>query len=381
MNTTQNQRLLLLDFLRGFALFGILVSNIPILSAPIYIDSTFQDLAAKCVKALYMFFVTGKFFVLFSFVFGYGFAILLQSIEAKGKDPKRIYLRRLFGLFILGLLHAFFLFEGDILVSYSLLGLMLYYLKDKDHVWKRYILCFWILSFIAYFALGLVSYYGFSDGKELANKLTQDSIVNHLGSLKQNFEQQIIDYGIAFPFILLFNVPTAAMMFLIGLWAGKLQIFADPQKIWEYGKGKKRYLFLVGTITNFGYTLSQFYPDHFFLGVLPSSLLAFGGISYALLYVYGIIYFLFIKKWESSALVRYVSQAGSMSLTNYLSQSLICTFIFDGWGLGYFSYLHPGIVLLLTVPIYGLNLVFSAFWKSRFELGPMEWLLRKWTYA
>lgn len=381
MSTTQNHRLLLLDFLRGFALFGILVSNIPIMSAPIYVDSQFQDLAAKFVKALYMFLVTGKFFVLFSFVFGYGFAILLQSIETKGKDPKRIYLRRLFGLFILGLLHALFLFEGDILVSYSLLGVMLYFLKDKSDLWKRYIIGFWILSFFAYLVLGIVSFYGFSDGKELANKLTEESILNHLGTLQQNFQQQLIDYGLAFPFILLFNVPTAAMMFLVGLWAGKNQIFADPLRIWNFGKGKKRYLFLIGTITNMGYTVSQFYPDHFLLGVLPSSLLAFGGISFALLYVYGIIYLLFIRKWETNFFVSFVSKAGSMSLTNYLSQSLICTFIFDGWGLGYFSLLHPGIVLLLTIPIYGFNLIFSTVWKSKFELGPMEWLLRKWTYA
>ncbi len=381
MSNTQNHRLLLLDFLRGFALFGILISNIPILSAPVYTDSQFQDLAAKFVKALYMFLVTGKFFVLFSFVFGYGFAILLQSIETKGKDPKRIYLRRLFGLFILGLLHALFLFEGDILVSYSILGVMLYFLKDKSHLWKRYIIGFWILSFLTYLALGYVSYFSFSDGKELANKLTQESIINHLGSLQQNFEQQLIDYGLAFPFILLFNVPTAAMMFLVGLWAGKNQIFADPLRIWNFGKGKKRYLFLIGVVANFGYTVSQFYPDHFFLGVLPSSLLAFGGVSFALLYVYGIINLLFIQKWESNYFVSSVAKAGSMSLTNYLSQSLICTFIFDGWGLGYFSLLHPGIVLLLTIPIYGFNLIFSTLWKSKFDLGPMEWLLRKWTYA
>ncbi len=192
--------------------------------------------------------------------------------QKEKKDPKRIYLRRLFGLFILGLLHALFLFEGDILVSYSLLGVMLYFLKDKSHLWKRYIIGFWILSFFAYLVLGIVSFYGFSDGKELANKLTEESILNHLGTLQQNFQQQLIDYGLAFPFILLFNVPTAAMMFLVGLWAGKNQIFADPLRIWNFGKGKKRYLFLIGTITNMGYTVSQFYPDHFLLGVLPSSL-------------------------------------------------------------------------------------------------------------
>lgn len=381
MKIENTNRLLLLDCLRGFALLGILISNIPIFSFPIYSDGIFQDGLAKFVKGFYHFFVTGKFFVLFSFVFGYGFSILLENIEAKGGNSTRIYFRRLLGLFVLGIIHAVFLFEGDILVSYSILGVFLYFVKDMESKWKKMILVTWILSLFAYGTIGIATYLSVSTSQEVMDTLSKEAITNHLGDFGQNVTQQLSDLVYVYPFILLFNVPTAAMMFVVGLWAGKRKVFATPEKIWNYFSGKKRYLILGGVLSNGLYVVSNLFPDHIWLGILPSFFLAFGGISFALLYVLALVYLISIRDFGESFLVKGVSRAGSMSLTNYLLQSILCSFLFDGWGLGWYATLHPGIVLCLTLPIYGVNVIFSSLWKQYFPQGPMEWLLRKWTYA
>ncbi len=374
-------RLPLLDFLRGFALLGILISNIPIFSAPFYSESAFVDLSANITKGIYTFLVTGKFFVLFSFVFGYGFSILLKSTEKKGGNIRRIYHRRLLGLLVIGMIHAVFLFEGDILVTYSILGVFLYLIRDSESSWKKWIFGFWFLSLVCYTLIGFAAYYGFSEKGELAKKLTDQAIINHLGSFSMNTNQQLIDLQFSYPFILLFNFPTAAFLFIIGLWAGKKEILSSPERIWNLFQGKKRYLFIIGLISNAGYVISTFHVNSFYLGVLPSGLLAFGGISFGILYLLLIIRYIFLTDLQNTAMVRWISNAGSISLSNYILQSILCSFIFDGWGLGYYSALHPLSVLLLTIPIYFINLSFSTLIKKYNLPGPLEWILRTWTYS
>jgi uncharacterized protein len=141
------------------------------------------------------FFFTGKFFILFSFVFGYGFTILLYSSAQKGYEAKRVFYRRLIGLFTLGIIHAHFLFSGDILVSYSILGFILYQMKDLSD--KTLIKCmgfFWILSILCYGIIGFLSYLpGESYGLDYES-LTKESIANHFGTFYELTLQKIKEY-------------------------------------------------------------------------------------------------------------------------------------------------------------------------------------------
>lgn len=370
----------LLDFLRGFSLFGILAVNLPMLAEPQYGISSFHSISSEIVRGLVSFFFTGKFFILFSFVFGYGFSILIQGLEKKNMEVKKLFYRRLLGLGFLGILHGIFFFEGDILFSYAILGFFLFSLKNQsEEKWKKYIISLWILSFFCYGLLGYLEYYLRIENNANLHEMHRVAVEGKLGSFWDGASQRVKDLGFAFIFIIVpYNWPSAFLMFLVGIYSAKRKILSEPKKIWDYAKGKKRYILLFAIISNLGYSYSHFNVNpfaSFFLG----SLLCISGVSLSFLYVLVIIRFFFLNPKEG-LIIQMVSNAGTMSLSNYLLQSILAGFIFYGWGLGFFTQLSPEQVGLVTILIYLFNLIFSMIWKKFFSLGPFEWLLRKWMY-
>lgn len=380
----KNIRLPLLDFLRGFSLLGILAVNLPYFAEPPYGISEFHSISSEITRWLLNFFFTGKFFILFSFVFGYGFTILISNSTHKGFEVRKIFYRRLIGLFFLGIIHAHFLYEGDILVTYSILGFILFQLKDlSDQKLFQWMIHLWILSIFCYGILGFLSYLPYEILAIDYEKLNQEAIANHFGTVSILTLQKFKEFYYSLPYLILYNWPSAFLMFVIGLWAGKRKALSTPESIWNYFLGKKRYILLTAIISNSCYAISLYFEDSLLFGVFFSSLLSIGGISLSIVYVLIWIRIFFINNRTShdNIFFRMVSQAGSMSLSNYLLQSIICNWIFNGWGLGFYNQLSPEWVAFLILPIYSFNLLFSFFWKKYFTLGPFEYLLRKWTYA
>lgn len=398
-----DNRILILDFLRGFSLFGILAVNIPYLAEPFYGLSSFHSIVSEVIRWLLAFFFTGKFYILFSFLFGYSFSLFWASNEKKGKNGKYLFHRRLIGLFLLGLFHGLFLYEGDILLTYSILGFFLIRFKDySELVWKKIILIFWIVSFFCYGGLGLWTYLSEESGNNLMHSLTQESINNHLSDFWTTTNHKIFELFYSFPYLILYNWSSAFMMFLVGLWGAKHEILSHPIKILKFSEGKLKWILTIAILSNTLYATSHFYSDQFLLGVIGSAFLAFGGISLCYLYVIGWIFLFFQNpfssdspnlNYESTSIIKIkfishmskkfinlISNAGSMSLSNYILQSILCNAIFNGWGLGYYGSLPPEKVFLLIFPIYGINLLFSWIWKKYFRTGPLEFLLRKWIY-
>ncbi len=380
LNAIGQNRERFLDFFRGFSLIGILTVNLPMLAETPYGLTAFHSESSEIVRAIIAFFFTGKFFILFSFVFGYGFSILLKSLEKKNLDSKRIFYKRLVGLGTLGLIHAIFFFEGDILVSYSFLGFFLYFLKDKsEDTWKKYILTLWVISFFCYGILGVMEYYlRFTDSSTL-QEMHNLSVEAKSGNFLTGAFQRAKDLVFTFILVIIpYNWPSAFLMFILGIYAAKHKILSEPKKIWDFAQGKKRYILLVAIVSNLGYMFSFFSTNpilSFFLG----SMLCVSGISLSFLYVLSIIWLFFLEHKENF-LIDLVSTAGTMSLSNYILQSVLAGFIFYGWGLGYYTKLSPEQVAGLGVLIYSANLLFSYIWKKFFSLGPLEWVLRKWMY-
>ena len=234
-----DNRIRILDFLRGFSLFGILAVNIPYLSEPFYGHSSFHSTLSEVIRWLLAFFFTGKFYILFSFLFGYSFSLFWISNNKKGKNTESLFHRRLIGLFLLGLFHGLFLYEGDILLTYSILGFFLIRFKDNSElVWKKIILLFWIVSFFCYGGLGLWSYLSEESGKNLIHSLTQESINNHLSDFWTTTYHKFDELFYSFPYLILYNWPSAFMMFLVGLWGAKNEILNYPQRIVKFSEGK-----------------------------------------------------------------------------------------------------------------------------------------------
>lgn len=375
-------RMLYLDLLRGFAIFGILVSNLPSIAEPPFGMKINDTSISAMVTSLGYFFVTGKFFLIFSFVFGYGFAILIKSSEAKGLEAKRIFFRRLLGLLLFGIAHACFFFNGDILVTYSFLGLFLFIFKDAD--FNRILkisFSFWVVSALFYGIIGLLSHYGTKEDPTLTKSLTEQSIQGYLGDFSSACLQRITELKITFPFIILFNWPSAFSLFLIGLWMGRQNILQNPHSFFDRFRGYWIYIFVIGAVCNglfvWGNLDSQSYVQGFFTGAS----LAIGGISFALLYCYGLLKFSETENFLLNYFKIALAAVGSMSLTNYLLHSILLAFFFNGWGVGLYGKLPPEKFMLLVFPIYGFNLIFSVIWKRYFSMGPFEIVLRKITYG
>jgi uncharacterized protein len=373
------KREVFLDFLRGFALLGILAVNLPLLAEQQIIPSKYSDDVSRLIKATIAFFFTGKFFIIFSFVFGYGFSILIENLEKKNLNVKKIFSKRLIGLFCIGLFHAIFFYEGDILVTYAILGFFLFLIKDKtEETWKKYILMFWIISIFTNILLGVINFYQHSVVHDSLIEMAKTASIEKQGNFLQVALQRSKELFFAYPVIILYNWPSAFMMFIVGLLASKKKLLQNPQLIWEQAKGRKRYIFLIAVLTNLCYSQLES-SKNLYLSMFFGSLLSVAGISLAFLYILVIIRIFFLQKTENF-IVSLISNAGTMSLSNYLFQSIIAGFLFYGWGLGYYEKLSPLKYIIFIPLIYFLNLILSFFWKKISEIGPFEWVLRKWVY-
>lgn len=142
-----NERIQLLDILRGFAIFGILVVNMSVFMAPDFLPSYAHPPLPwydRLVEFLVQFFAQGKFYTTFSFLFGLGFALQLARAETKGIDVRSFYARRLLALLGFGVLHYLLFWEGDILRLYALLGVVLLAFRNRSNqtVLKAAAACF-----------------------------------------------------------------------------------------------------------------------------------------------------------------------------------------------------------------------------------------------
>ncbi len=140
--TALQERIALLDVLRGFAIFGILLFNMSFFSAPLYLEMAGMEwgsgIGDRATELLIRFFIQGKFYSLFAFLFGLGFAVQMLRAEAKGVRFGPLYRRRLLALLLIGLVHAYLIWMGDILTIYALLGFLLFFFRSR----KPKTLCF-----------------------------------------------------------------------------------------------------------------------------------------------------------------------------------------------------------------------------------------------
>lgn len=396
----QGERIQIVDILRGFALFGILLVNMTIFYRPIQTilfpaDPTmpWYDRAAEW---LIHFAGEGKFYALFSMLFGLGLTLLMDRIEARGGKFVPLYLRRLFVLLLIGLVHAFLIWMGDILILYALLGFLLVLFRKA----KPRTLLIWAIIFIAIplvfnaAAAGLIGL-GRSapEGAVQIDAVFAETTANFAADLERanrvyaegNFieitEQRIHDYtsmGFSAFFVMGFNVMA---MFLVGVYFGKREIF----KRLEENRGFfSKLLFwgsLIGLTGNALYaTLIMPLPRIEPSGplFLATAAQAIGAPLLMLAYVSAFCLLTLSPTW--SGRLKVLAPVGQMALTNYLTQSIVCTLIFYGYGLGFFGRMGAAAGIGLTIIIYLLQIPFSHWWMKRFQYGPAEWLWRSLTY-
>lgn len=381
-HTMPEGRIDALDALRGFALFGIFVVNLEWFANPVYALGAGRAYAGLDAAAAWVvaFAFQAKFFVLFSFLFGYGLAVQLAGAEGRGEALGPRYARRLGGLLAFGVLHATCLFVGDILVSYALLGAALWALR----AWSpgrlaRFAAGLVGAAVLAHAALALGAAPDAAAAADFARR-ADEARRHYLGSFADAAGQRVRDLALVAVFTPLFNWPTAMAMFALGLGAGRARVVAELPRHLPPLRRLLPWALALGVAGNAAY--ATFADSASAAPALAAA--SFVGLAVsapALSFVYAMAV---VRAARSPRLARYMEPlraAGRMSLTNYLAQAVVASLLFNGYGLGWYGRVGPAALLVVAAVVFGGQLALSSWWLARFRFGPDEWLLRCWTYG
>jgi uncharacterized protein len=384
-------RIVEVDMIRGFALFGVLLVNMYGFGADsIAWNSPTDQLTAAFARV----FFEWKSWTLFSMLFGFGFAVQLQRADARSVRILPAYLRRLAVLFALGAAHALF-YDGDILMLYAELGLGLFVVRRLP---TRGLLLAAAALMLVFPLARLVSTGGRTGGmEEIASvaearaelQQAQRTHVYATGS----FAEVAADNANAIPADPLEDVssPESGLavfaMFLLGLSIGRSRVLRDIPahrapisrvRAWGLTLGLSAMAaerILAATAGYAVYGPQQAGPGVQLVGDL---LLAFGTTALALGYAAMLV--LAAQTPRGRAALAPLAGVGRLALTVYLTQTLIFSTLFYGYGFGQVFRLGPVGVTAWAVMIFGAQVVACQWWSRRFRFGPMEWMWRSLTY-
>ena len=378
-------RIDLLDALRGFALFGILLANILYWSGWIFMQEPARlALAGEAgMRAQHLFhhaFIDGKFYTLFSLLFGIGFSLQLSRLERRGANGVRIFRRRLLVLLAIGVIHMVAIWDGDILTLYALLGLLLPFFRNCSDRRVLTAAVFLILSPIA----GVALFQTLGWAPHLAINAWADSLAVRLGGtpqdpvawLQRSDPQAFFAWAASgWPYSLStrlesWRIPKVLGIMLLGLVLGRRlavgTLLDDRRLMWA-------------TVWS---GLAVGLPFSIFYALTPSANQAslpaiIGTVPLALAYAAG-----FVLLWpRAKTVLGLLAWPGRMALTNYLMHSVIGIGLFYGIGLGLVGRVPPAGIYLIAVAIFAGQVLFSRLWLAHFDQGPMEKLWRRLTYG
>jgi uncharacterized protein len=339
----------------------------------------------------------GKFYSLFSFLFGLGLALQTERLEARGAAFFGLYLRRLIVLFVIGIAHAYLLWAGDILHMYALLGfLLVLFRRCAPKTLLIWVAVFLLLPLLVNGVItGMIELSrfdpqaaaeverGFAAQQQLMERLHESSLIAYGGGvfvdmLLQRIEDvRFLHFGFLF-----FLGPHVFAMFLLGLYAGRRRILHGDD---EHRPLLRRLLiggFCIGVPFSAAYVIAGSYsnpmrPSWIGLAALAVYVVGIPALSFA--YASAIVLLIRSERWRRR--FRPLAAVGRTALSNYLLQSLICTTLFYGYGLGLYAKIGPAVGILIVVAIYSIQVPLSNWYVKRFRFGPAEWLWRTLTYG
>jgi uncharacterized protein len=376
-------RLLHLDALRGFALLGILLVNITAFASAYFgiaaPDPAFARPLDRAVRWLVALLFETKFYLLFSFLFGYSVTLQMAAAEQSGKAFVPRMLRRLLGLWLIGAAHAVWLFHGDILSTYAVLGLVLLGLRHQADAQAIQRACVLTLMPAAVMAVLGVLQVRAGATVEIADAAARASAAQMawLGTPATVVAQRLRELGQTWWIVVLIQGPCALAMFMLGFVAGKRRMFARLDRyrgLWRSLVGWGLAVGLPGALFYATATVYRIGSGWDIVG-LAVSLLTAPFLSAAYI---GLAMMLFDGA-GGMRIAGLLAPAGRMALSNYLMQSLVCALIFTAYGLGWMGRVSPAGCVLIASIIFAGQLAASRLWLRRFSYGPVEWALRALT--
>lgn len=370
------------DVLRGFALLGILVVNIQFMALSSDQGARgewAQGFANGSATWIMVAIFAGKFYLLFSFLFGYSSSYIIKNERAnKGR-----WIKRCFALMAFGAIHFTFLWHGDIIFLYGLFGLLLLaFMFRTDRViqiWTRviYSVSAVLITFIGIsFLIGERLFPEEFDSAYIEPRLNE---VLRSGSYVESISPRLELWAFGLIFGIFLQGGMAFAAFLLGMRLARSNFLSDQIDEPQNSRMIKRGLIFGLPIQMIAATIlvrneqsgnpsEGIYLSSLFLGFLSAPLLSMAYL--------GLIRKLAISKPK---IVAWMQPAGRMSLTVYISQSAITSLIFGPWGLGFFQELGTWLVLILALVIWLFLVYFSRIWLKRFPQGPLEKLMHTLT--
>jgi len=379
--TTLGNRIEALDMLRGFALLGIFIANMLVFHSPyMYMDpytwfSTPGDMAIfKWIDI----FVEASFYPIFAMLFGYGLNMQYEKSIANKMSFAPVMARRMGVLLGFGLLHALFIWMGDILFTYALMGFMMIAFVRIPKKWMLPLATF-------FYIVPSAIIYGFT---YFLNKLDPNAMMEGYADIHQ-IERSLEayaygSYGEIFSFRLSEWLTYGLTASLLGIFVvlPLIMIGAGLSK-WKVIEraGELKVVITIVTVVSLAAGIWMKAAPHIG-GPSPEALILqtqFGGPVLAIGYI-GLLLLLYQLPLVRTIL-RPISKAGRMSLTTYITQSIVGTLIFYAYGFGMYGKVDLATGVGIAVGVFLIQVLFAELWLSKFRMGPLEWLWRKGTYG
>jgi uncharacterized protein len=398
-----------LDFLRGIAVLGILIINIESFAYfyPFKLMHGFVEPVDITTRFWVYFLAQGKFFAMFTLLFGAGFYIFLERLEAKGYDLKAldIYSRRLLWLFFFGVIHAYLIWDGDVLYHYAVCGFLLFPFRSMS-VKKLSVVLLILISIQLFNSYQRTSYtqqqyqdytqaleveedqrsYQQDKAIEKWQKKTHKKDLSYvkletprmtlMESWSSNFEKVKVHKGTVFYSSILFRT---LITMILGIILYKLGVFQNYQAVKYY------WPITISILTVALYMNYSRYEQLTYSYYEPVKTLGLGWLHTFPKEILGFAYILFFngvyQKFLKNIKFKPVSTLGKMALSNYIFQSIVCGVLFYGYGLGWFNQFSRSELWMIIPVIWLIQLFLSFLWMKKFKQGPLEYIWRRLTYS
>ena len=395
------QREVFMDVLRGFAILGIFIANLNGFSwyngsakatGPYLLPG-----ADNTMSFLHQMFIEGKFYSIFSLLFGWGIALQFKRAEERGINALPTVRRRLFFMLLLGAVHLL-LWPGDIVFFYAILAFVLLPLRKLSNKTLLITGCLLVLSPILLYWLKMtwpVLNYPADLAIKTATKVEsslftikseQDflNIMKHGNSWFEQVQMNVVGFFYRYNYLFFVSrIPKVLGIFLIGYVIGRSDFYKNilqHKKIvyWAIGIG-----LVVGLPANYflAYYMSNHGGDYWQLktkGLYQTIFYALGVAPLAMAYVG--LFMLSFQKVAGKKVLSVFTPVGKMAFSNYILQTLIGSFVFLGPGLGYFGEVGPVYYTIFGVVVFIFQIILSTIWLKFFNYGPVEWIWRSATY-
>lgn len=390
-NDATKERIASLDVLRGAAVLGILLMNIQsfsMISSAYFNPLSYGDFSGPnaAVWAFTRLFADQKFMTLFSMLFGAGIVLMNERTAAMGGRSWAAHYRRMIVLLVVGLAHGILLWYGDVLTIYAICGMVLYWVRK----WSGSIL--FVLGIAAILASAGILWNAQSTLGGLTDERLEEweqvwspddeTVASELdlyrGAYWDQVQARMKESNEVYDYFIMTWFGRIAGLMLVGMAIMKWNILSalgSPNFYWRLLK----FGLIVGIAVEGLGIFYQARSDWAINAMMPGLLFNyFASLFIACGYLAAVMLLHQSGQWPK--VQNKLAAVGRMAFTNYLAQTLICTTIFYGYGLGWFGYVERWQQVIFVVAIWLLQIAWSEAWLARFQSGPLEWLWRCATY-